>query len=398
MNTTKALLRSSIVLYFIIAFEVLIMISPFAGFFYSVFNPVLLKLAASPSTRWLSAFYLPHMALASDPFLQALRVAGSVLFVAGMAVFFVCAGRIYAAKFTKRGAVLGGLYASIRHPQYLALGVAGLGLSILWPRLLTVVLWLCMTIVYYFLAKDEERRMLGSHEETYRAYMNKTGMFFPRGVEKLMAPSRPAMKAVFIVGFAAATLGCAALLRMYTIGTLTLWTGAKNVAAVAILPEDGLKMDHRMADILAAPQVKERLQDDKHYLIYFLPQNYIMQGMIADTGGDWKLYKQHHTISMITDWVFHPFRHLREGHHAMHHEGRQMQHQNGAGSPEGLVRRLIFLSLEEVDIKKPADLFSINALRVPQFMVDAEVHNMQILEVKELPHGSGWGTVPTPVF
>ena len=47
MDTKRTLLRSSIVLYFIIAFEVLIMISPFAGFFYSVFNPVLLKLAAS---------------------------------------------------------------------------------------------------------------------------------------------------------------------------------------------------------------------------------------------------------------------------------------------------------------------------------------------------------------
>jgi protein-S-isoprenylcysteine O-methyltransferase Ste14 len=169
MDTKKALLQSSIVLYFIIAFEVLIMISPFAGFFYSIFNPVLLKLAAQPSTRWLSAFYLPHMVLPQDWFLQFIRVMGSVLFVLGMAVFFVCAGQIYSAKFTKKGAVLGGLYAYIRHPQYLALGLAGLGLSILWPRFLTVVLWLLMTIIYYFLAKDEERRMLNAHGETYRA-------------------------------------------------------------------------------------------------------------------------------------------------------------------------------------------------------------------------------------
>jgi hypothetical protein len=31
-------------------------------------------------------------------------------------------------------------------------------------------------------------------------------------------------------------------------------------------------------------------------------------------------------------------------------------------------------------------------------MVDVEVHNMKLLDVKDLPHGSGWGTVPTPVF
>jgi protein-S-isoprenylcysteine O-methyltransferase Ste14 len=397
VDTKRTLLRSSIVLYFIIAFEVLIMISPFAGFFYSVFNPILLKIAASSSTRWLSAFYLPHMVLPSDLLLQALRVMGSVLFVVGAGVFLVCAGQIYTAKFTKKGAVLGGLYSYIRHPQYLALGVAGLGLSILWPRFLTIVLWLVMTIVYYFLAKDEERRMLNSHEETYRAYMSKTGMFFPVRFEKMIAPSSSLQKTLLIAGFVAVTLGCAALLRTYTISTLTMWTGGRNVYAVAILPEDGFKMDHRMAEILAVPQVKERLQDNKQYLVYFLPQNYIMQGMIADTGGDWKLYKQHHAISMITDWVFHPFRHLREGHHAMHSD-MHLQHQGSAVPQDGVTRRLIFLSIEETDVKKPADLFSINALRVPQFMVDVDVHELRVLEIKELSHGSGWGTVPTPVF
>ena len=63
-----------------------------------------------------------------------------------------------------------------------------------------------------------------------------------------------------------------------------------------------------------------------------------------------------------------------------------------------MVRRLIFLSIEEVDVKKPADLFSINALRVPRFMLDVDVHNMKLLEIKDLPRNSGWGTVPTPVF
>jgi len=156
-------------------------------------------------------------------------------------------------------------------------------------------------------------------------------------------------------------------------------------------------MDHRMADILALPEVKDRLQDGKHYLVYFLPQNYIMQGMIADTGGDWKLYKQHHSISMITDWVFHPFRHLREGHHAIP-GGMHMQHQGNAGMQDDAIKRLIFLSIEDIVVNKTADLFSINALRVPQFMVDVDVHNARLLDIKELSHGSGWGTVPTPVF
>jgi hypothetical protein len=155
-------------------------------------------------------------------------------------------------------------------------------------------------------------------------------------------------------------------------------------------------MDHRMGDILSLKEVRERMRDDKHYLVYFIPQDYIMQGMIADTGVPWKLYEQHHSLSMITDWIFHPFRHLREGHHGMH--GMHMERGAGTDTNVGVVRRLIFLSIEDVDVKKPADLFSINALRVPQFMVDVDVHNMRLVGIKDLPHGSGWGTVPTPVF
>ena len=394
MNTKKTVLRSAIVLYFIIAFEVLIMISPFAGFFYSVFNPVLLKVAAHPATRWLSAFFLPHMVVPPGWFLQAVRVKGSVLFVVGLVLFFVCAAQIYIAKFRKTGAVLSGLYRYIRHPQYLALGLAGLGLAILWPRFMTVVLWLVMTIAYYLLAKDEERRMLAAHGDTYQPYMDATGMFLPKSIEKALIPaSLPGKIAVGVV-FCAVFIGGAFCLRAYTINHLTLWQGAPNVTGVAILPEDSAMMDHRLGDILDLPDVRERLEAGKHYLVYFIPQNYIMQGMIADTGGDWKLYKQHHAVAMITDWVFHPFRHLQGG-HAMMHEG--MQH-DAPGAGSGTTRRLIFLSLEGVAAQTPADLFGINALRVPQFMVDVEVHELRLLEVSELPHGSGWGSVPTPTF
>ena len=399
MQTKKTLLGSALVLYFVIAFEVLIMISPFAGFFYTVFNPVLLAFAQHPATRWLSAFYLPHMVLPQDPFLQFLRVSGSVLFLFGMLLFLFCAGQIYTAKFRKRGAVVGGPYSWIRHPQYLALAIAGLGLSILWPRFLTVILWLAMALVYYGLAKDEERRMLNSDEAAYRGYMQKTGMFLPRPFERAIAPRSAAGKVLLAALLASVVLGGAFLLRSYTIGQLTLWTGKPNVTALAILPEDDFKMNHRMPDILRLPAVSERLKDDRKYLVYFIPRDYIMQGMIADTGGPWKLFQQHHSLGMISDWIFHPFRHLREGHHAMPAGTRDHQQLvTGSDSGDGMTRRLIVLSIENVPVRGTEDLFSINALRVPQFYLDVALHETRLLEVKDLPQGSGWGTVPTPVF
>lgn len=110
VNRLRGLFGGVIVLYFIIALEVLIMISPFAAFFYAALNPVLLFFAEWPAMRWLTAFFLPHMVLPPGLFLQTVRVAGSVLFVAGAVVFLVCAGQVYFHKFFRRDPALGGLY------------------------------------------------------------------------------------------------------------------------------------------------------------------------------------------------------------------------------------------------------------------------------------------------
>jgi protein-S-isoprenylcysteine O-methyltransferase Ste14 len=393
MNKTKAIGNSAIVLYFIIGLEIMIMISPFAGFFYSVFNPFLLETAKYPATRWLSSFFLPHMVVPPDDFLKVIRIMGSVLFVAGMAGFLICALQVYANKFMKKGTALKGLYSVIRHPQYVMLSISGIGLSILWPRFLVVALWLVMVLLYYFLSKDEERRMLKDHPETYRDYMGKTGMFLPKKIENRLVPSSFGGKAVLFIILAAFTMGSAFFLRDYTVNHLPVWTGA-NVSALAIMSEDMEKMEHRMPDILNLEEVRSHLKDGEYYLVYFLPANYIMQGLIADTGGDWKLYKQHHTISMITDWIFHPFRHLTEGHHSRHEMPGPLSH----SMTDGIVRRLLFLRIENVPIDKPSDLLSINARRVPVIMLDVEIHNMTVLDFRELPQDTGWGTVPTPVF
>ncbi len=397
MHARRTLLRGGIVLYFVIAFEVLIMISPFAGFFYAIFNPLLRTLAGHTATRWLSAFFLPHMTLPSDPLLVVVRILGSVLFMAGAGVFLLCAARVYFAKFTRRGAVTSGLYAQIRHPQYLALAIAGIGLAILWPRFLTVLLWLLMVFAYLLLARDEERRMLSAHGKQYREYRDRTGMFLPKGIERRLLPATKGGRIVFALGFAGTVIGTAFLLRIYTISHLTLWYQSTNVAAVAILPEDGYKMDHRMPAILDLPEVSARIEPGKTYLVYFLPREYVMQGMIADTGEDWKLYNQHHSFAMIADWIFNPFGHLREGHHAMHHPGAPTGHA-GTTAENAVVRRLIFLSAEESSVGRPRDLFAINTLRTPRFMIDVEVHAPALLDARALPQGSGWGMVPTPLF
>jgi len=394
MNSKRFALLSLIPLYFVICLEILIMISPFAGFFYSAFNPVLLQLAEHAATRWLTVFFLPHLAVPSTTFLVVLRVLGSWLFLGGMLVFFVCAAQIYTAKFRRRGAVLGGLYQYIRHPQYLGLAMAAAGLAILWPRMLVVLLWCLMVLLYYCLAKDEEKRMLRQYGETYRPYLEKTGMFLPRRLEKLLLPKSPAGRLLVWPLICLLAMGAAFGLRSYTIHHLVL-RQAGEVTAFAILPEDGFKLDHRLAAVLDMESIRARLQAGQRYLVYFIPQNYIMQGLIADTGGDWRLYKHHHTLAMIGDFILHPFSHLRQGHHAMHHT--EMQN-NGTAAAGGLVRRLIFIRIEGAPGNDPASCFVIDASRRPDFMADVDIHNLKLLDMKELPKTTGWGYVPTPTF
>jgi protein-S-isoprenylcysteine O-methyltransferase Ste14 len=390
MKQSKALFHGAIVLYFIIALEFLIMISPFAGLFYSVFNPLLVAAGRYPATRWLSAFFLPHMVVPPDALLQLIRILGSVLFIVGMVVFLGCAVQVYAHKLLKKGAALKGLYAILRHPQYLGLGMAGLGLSILWPRFLVLVLWLVMMLLYYLLATDEERRMLKAYPDTYAPYMEKTGMFLPKRIEQLVMTRRVWGKAASFALICALVLGGAFALRAYTVAHLPVWTDG-NVVALALNPDDGLMMDHRLPDILLLPEVRARVKDGQRYLVYFLPTDYIMQGLIADTGGEWRLYKQHHTAQMVTDWILHPFGHLTEGGHAMHSA-------SSSAMASGEERRLVFVAISGAPDQQPLDVFAIRAERSPQFMLDVDVHTLTIRDVKDLSKDTAWADVPTPVF
>jgi protein-S-isoprenylcysteine O-methyltransferase Ste14 len=267
MGRAKAFLNSAVVLYFIICFEILIMISPFAGLFYSAFNPVLLGLGKYRATQWLSAFFFTHMVVPPNGFLKGVRATGSVLFALGLAVFLVCAVQVYTSKFFKKGRpVWEGLYCSVRHPQYLGLGIAGIGLAVLWPRFLVVVLWLAMVLVYYLLAKDEEARMMKQHAATYAAYMARTGMFLPRRIESSVSFSTTRSRIALFLAASSAAIGGAFLLRSYTVNHLPLWTDG-SVVALAVFPEDAPMMDQRMGDIVKVEEVKSRLAENGAYLV-----------------------------------------------------------------------------------------------------------------------------------
>lgn len=408
-----------IMIFFIMALEVMIMISPFAFFFYSVFSPLFNFLGQHAATRWLTMFFLPHMILPPTAFLKAVRLAGSILFVVGFLGFAFCALQVYLGKIFQWGIASQGLYQIIRHPQYLCLGLWGVGMAILWPRFIVLATLSLMFILYYFLALDEERRMLSQYGDSYREYMNNSGMFLPRSLERPLAslanlafPARALKYAVIPLLVVALVMGTGFLMREITLRSLPL-SSAGNLTVAPILPEDSPLAAPAINGILTAAAAGEVpfLKGDQDYLGYLMPPDYVMQGMIADTGGHFHLFKQHHTIALITDWVLHPFEHLRRppaAHLAAEHQvdpGMARRHH----CPVGLdlpdqscdtcsYRRVILVEVDhgQGGHVSGSGLLSGGGVKTPVGFIDLDAQTGKIVQAKPVEKGTAWKDVPTP--
>ena len=404
--------QGGIIVFFIMAFEVMIMISPFAFFFYSVFNPFLHWLDSYAATRWLTAFFLPHMILPPTVFLRTIRISGSILFVAGCATFIVCALQVYSGKILKRGIAQKGLYRYVRHPQYLALGLWGTGIAILWARFLVLASLSLMFTLYYFLARDEERRMLSLYGEGYGKYLDKTGMFLPKSLETILSFPFRSMQGVsryvaICLSIIATVIASGFLLRAITLQSLAL-SAAGNITVVSILPEDSDKGQMILAKL--GPNRLEFLDSQKDYLAYLMPGDYIMQGMIADTGSAFHLHHGHNTFALITDWVIHPFEHLRRSPaermarmHGIdpaiarrHHCPITVAHNlNCENCP---YRRIIFIEVDHTGKNRLSgkDLFAIGTPRTPTGFIDVNTVTGQIVNSQRVGKSTAWKDVPTP--
>ena len=80
--------------------------------------------------------------------------------------------------------VTGGIYRYVRHPQYLGLIVITIGLLIQWPTIITLAMWPVLVVMYYKLAKKEEKEAMEAFGERYEEYKRQTPMFIP-SIKKL---------------------------------------------------------------------------------------------------------------------------------------------------------------------------------------------------------------------
>src|SRR5215471_1424006 len=173
----KLLKWAASALYGLVMIEVLIMISPFAFYWYSLYAPTLQGLHRWKATAWMEAFFLPHSVITTSPILEFLRwQVGTYCFSLGIILFLLCAIQVYGNKILGRGVAMSWLYSRIRHPQYLSLSIAGFGLLTMWPRIIILILYLGMLFLYYRLARFEEEQEEAKHPE-YAEYRKRTSMF-----------------------------------------------------------------------------------------------------------------------------------------------------------------------------------------------------------------------------
>ncbi len=271
--------------YLVIVLEFLYMISPFALYFYSAYGPALNLLHRSPSTSWLTAFFLPHFSQTNSWLLNELHEVGEIVGLLGLLFFGIGAAQIYWAKFRRQQAVTGGIYAYIRHPQYLGLAILGFGTMLIWPRFLVLVSYVSMLFLYILLARWEEERCLEKYGESYHSYQTRTGMFLPRRLIHWIPDLLPktggqrltAMLAIYAVAMGVA-IGVAFELRNYSLSKISsLYSENAAVLSPAVLTENELSSAYELA--AANPVVQQKLRSvgpSAKLIVYVIPSEWYL--------------------------------------------------------------------------------------------------------------------------
>jgi len=388
--------RATALVYGLVMFEVVIMVSPFAFYFYAAYGPTLRWLNHSAATAWLTGFVLPHAVFTTSPFLEFLRWdLGRYFFGLGLLGFFVLAAQIYGSKLLRRKVVSSGVYRYIRHPQYLCLGLSAFGLFTMWPRVIIFLLLVGMLFAYYFLARVEERRML-TIDSSYADYLHHTGMFLPgnpggRLYRLLFGNLRDQKLArrlalmsllvlVLLVGFG---------LRAYTVRHIARTAVLPNVEVVSVYPMAATTMRQLSSLALSDPSVQQALQREGNatFVAHLLPHDYGMIGMFADVGTGHMAPGNIHfsRFKYLCGWLL-PFldSHVRTD--LMGSKGQEY--------------RVVFSRVDGPDGKpvSPALLFSLRAKMTPVYVVDVDGATHQVSRTIDPPHRSFWGDVKMPMF
>lgn len=400
MIANNSLIKGSVTLfYLLIGLEIVIMISPFAGYFYAGYGPLLDFLYSFKATSWLTGFFLPHAVIAKNDLLNFLNTLGRSLFSFGLIAFFIGAVQIYSAKFRRKGVVSSILYRWVRHPQYLFLSISGLGLLLFWPRFIILILYISMLFVYYILAKNEEDRMLKQHGDSYAVYMQRTSMFVPgkpgKKIFRIFSDSIKSPRFALAVSYGLVLFFAILVafgLRRYTISQISnIYLPEKQITAISIVPRSDQAMKNALNVVFEDSRILSILSDlrregHKGFLVHLMPTHYRMQRLFLAPFNSKEGHPRKSSWRTVADFVF-PFL-------------STSNHQAMMGRMNSDDVRLIFSQLTWPDGQYATadEALNFSVKHLPLLEVDVDLEHHSVLNVEKTLKRNFWGRMPMPPF
>ena len=111
-----------------------------------------------------------------------LEIPGIAIFGVGCALVFFGWDKIFNAK--NKLLVTNGLYKYMRHPQYVGILIATLGMIVYKFSPISLLLWPVLVFIYYRLARKEEKIMQNIYGQQYVEYEGRVHMFLPFGFKR----------------------------------------------------------------------------------------------------------------------------------------------------------------------------------------------------------------------
>ncbi len=113
-----------------------------------------------------------------NPHFDPLHILSNLVIFGGF-ILLAAAWRVLHAAQQQRELAVDGIYARMRHPQYVAFVLIMFGFLLQWPTLPTVIMFPILVYIYVRLARREEQMALEEFGDRYRAYMARTPAFLP---------------------------------------------------------------------------------------------------------------------------------------------------------------------------------------------------------------------------
>ncbi|WP_207545172.1 methyltransferase family protein [Desulfoscipio geothermicus] len=114
-----------------------------------------------------------------DPHTAPPHLLSNVLVFIGMYMIFSAWKALHNAQ-KNHTMVTTGLYAHVRHPQYVAFIMIMFAFLLQWPTLLTILMFPVLVFMYVRLARQEELDSIAVFGEQYIWYAEETPAFIPR--------------------------------------------------------------------------------------------------------------------------------------------------------------------------------------------------------------------------